>query len=57
MFVDGVSVTVRALSFIAMLQAAGIAIFLALFGRYLTDSAAAIRRYGVLSAVAALVVM
>jgi putative copper resistance protein D len=57
MLVDGVSVTLRALSFIAMFQAAGIAIFLALFGRHLTHSAAAIRRYGVFSAVAALILV
>jgi hypothetical protein len=35
---DGLSVTVRALSFVLLLQAAGIAIFLALFGERQTNS-------------------
>ncbi len=50
MSVDVLSVTLRALSFVALFQAAGTALFLALFGRHLTITAEPIRRVGVLSA-------
>jgi putative copper export protein len=53
--VDELSVTVRALSFVLLFQAAGIAIFLALYGEKLTNSRTAVRRLGQMSALAALV--
>jgi putative copper resistance protein D len=56
-WVDGLSATFRALSFVALFQAAGIAIFLALFGRLLASSAPAIRRVGVFSALFALALL
>jgi len=52
MLIDIVAVAVRALSFIAMLQAAGIAIFLAVFGRMLSESVSDLRRMGLWSAYA-----
>lgn len=55
MLVDVLSVTLRALSFVALFQTAGMAIFLALFRRRLTVTADVTRRYGLLSAAAALV--
>lgn len=57
MLVDEVSVALRALSFIAVFQAAGAALFVALFGRFLTHTAGTTRRFGVLSAVAAIVLV
>lgn len=47
--VDALSVVLRALSFLALFQAAGIAIFLAFFSRELQTSAAGIRRIGVIA--------
>lgn len=44
MSVDIVSVAIRALSFVALFQAAGIALFMALLGQVLTASAGSIRR-------------
>ncbi len=51
---DTLSVVLRASSFVALLQAAGTAIFLALSGPYVSHSHAAIRRFGIWSAVVAL---
>jgi copper resistance protein D len=53
--VDSLSATFRALSFIALFQAAGMAIFFALFGRLLTISAETLRRTGLASALCAVV--
>jgi copper resistance protein D len=44
--VDLLSVTLRALSFVALFQAAGLALFLATFGRYLTVCVKSLRRMG-----------
>ena len=57
MLPDIVSVVLRALSFIALFQAAGAAIFIAGFGRELTHSLAPISRLGRRTAVAALVLV
>jgi copper resistance protein D len=54
MLVDSLAATLRAVSFIAIFQAAGIVIFLALFSRGLSTSAATLRRYGAISAVIAI---
>lgn len=51
---DNLSVLVRALSFVALLQAAGIAMFLGLFSSQLVRAAGEIRRLGVWSAAVAL---
>lgn len=53
MAVDVLSVTLRALSFVALFQAAGIALFLACFGRYLPACGADLRRLGRAAAVVA----
>jgi putative copper resistance protein D len=53
MLADVSSVAVRALSFIAMFQAAGMAVFLALFGRELPQLALPLRRMGRVAAVLA----
>jgi putative copper export protein len=50
MAVDFVSVTLRALSFTALFQAVGMAFFLALFGRELTQSGPGLRRFGLIAA-------
>ena len=50
MDVDVLSIVIRAASFVASLQAAGLAIFTALFAHYLGTSAGPIRRLGVYSA-------
>lgn len=52
---DILSVVLRAGSFVLLLQAAGVAIFLTVFGRRLSVSSDAIRRLGRVSAVAAMV--
>lgn len=52
MLTDIISAIVRALSFIALFQATGIAMFIAIFGRRLHLAAAAIRRVGFVSAIA-----
>jgi copper resistance protein D len=59
LLVDALSVTVRALSFVALFQAVGTAIFLVIFGRKLVRTGALVRRLGIASAVcaAALVVL
>jgi copper resistance protein D len=51
---DILSVVLRALSFILLFQAAGAAIFVALFGRRLASSLEAVRRLGQASALAAI---
>lgn len=50
MLIDALSVGCRALSFIALFQAAGAALFIALFGRELTSADAAIRKLGIVFA-------
>jgi len=52
---DIVSVILRALSFVLLFQAAGVAIFVAIFGRRLASSRVSIRRLGQATAIAALV--
>jgi putative copper resistance protein D len=52
MAVDAISALVRGLSFVALFQAAGVAIFIALFGRRLTQTSQRLRRIGFVSAVA-----
>lgn len=51
---DGLSVLLRALSFVTLLQAAGIALFLGLFSSHLGRAADAARRFGLWSAALAL---
>jgi putative copper resistance protein D len=50
-----ISMALRALGLVAIFQAAGIALFLAVFGRGLTATIPAVRRYGVIAATAAIV--
>lgn len=57
MTIDAISACVRALSFIAMLQAAGMAMFLVMLGRFLERSAVDIGRVGFGSAVAGVVLV
>jgi putative copper export protein len=52
---DVVSVALRALSFLFLLQATGVVLFIAIFGRRLSNSAASIRRLGRWSALIGLV--
>jgi copper resistance protein D len=52
---DVLSVTLRALSFVLLFQAAGVAIFVALFGGRLAGSRDAVRRLGQAAALAAIV--
>jgi putative copper export protein len=52
---DVISVVLRALSFILLFQAAGVALFIALFGRRLASSRDAVRRLGQAAALAAIV--
>lgn len=54
---DVLSVILQALSFVLLFQAAGVAVFLAFFGRRLADSRSAVRRLGAGAAVAGLVVV
>ncbi len=54
MLVDGLSVALRALSFVALFQAAGAATFLAFFGRLLPTTKGAVRRVGAYSALFAI---
>ena len=51
---DTLSVLLRALSFVALLQAAGIAVFVAAFSRHLVRAGDEVRHFGVWSAAAAL---
>jgi putative copper export protein len=57
MAVDAISALVRGLSFVALFQAAGVAIFIALFGRRLAVTTQRVRSLGFLSALAALVLV
>jgi putative copper export protein len=59
LLVDALSVTVRALSFVALFQAAGTTMFLGIFGHQLVKTDALVRRLGIASAAcaAALVVL
>lgn len=57
MLTDLISAAVRALSFIALFQAAGVAIFIAIFGRRLGQSVIGVRRVGFISAIAAIVLV
>jgi copper resistance protein D len=52
--VDGLSAGLRALSFVALFQATGAAIFLALFGALIVRTRLAVRRLALLSALAAI---
>ncbi|HEX4025015.1 MAG TPA: CopD family protein [Steroidobacteraceae bacterium] len=54
---DLVSLIVRALAFVALFQAAGVALFLAGFGRHLTASQSGIRRLGLVAAAAGIVLV
>jgi putative copper export protein len=54
---DVLSVILRALSFVLLFQAAGIAIFVALFGRGLAGSRIPVRRLGQVTAIAAMVLV
>jgi copper resistance protein D len=57
MTADVISALVRGLSFLALFQAAGVAIFIALFGGRLTAAASAVRRIGFVSAIAGIVLV
>ncbi|TLY64734.1 MAG: hypothetical protein E6K52_01045 [Gammaproteobacteria bacterium] len=54
---DVLSAILRALSFVLLFQAAGVAIFVALFGRRLASSRGAVRRLGQAAALAAMVLV
>ena len=54
---DLLSVVVRALAFVALFQATGIAFFMALFGRTLSSAQPAIRRLGLIAAAAGALLM
>lgn len=54
---DVLSVVLRALSFVLLFQSAGIAIFVALFGRNLESSRIPIRRFGAVTAIAGMVLV
>lgn len=54
---DALSAALRCLSFIALFQAAGMALFLAVFGRLLESSPAPLRRVARLSAITAVVLL
>jgi putative copper export protein len=54
---DVISVILRALSFVLLFQAAGVAIFVAIFGRRLASSLVAVRRQGQAAALAAIVLV
>jgi putative copper resistance protein D len=54
---DVVSVILRALSFVLLFQAAGVAIFVAVFGRRLARARQAVRRLGQAAAIAAIVLV
>jgi copper resistance protein D len=54
---DVISVILRALSFVLLLQAAGVAIFVAIFGRRLASSRAEVHRLGQAAAIAAIVLV
>jgi putative copper resistance protein D len=54
---DVISVILRAFSFVLLFQAAGAAIFIAIFGRRLAGSQASVRRLGQAAAIAAIVLV
>jgi copper resistance protein D len=54
---DVLSVVLRALSFVLLLQAAGVAIFVAVFGGWLASSLDSVRRLGQAAALAAMVLV
>jgi putative copper export protein len=54
---DVLSVILRALSFVLLFQAAGVAIFVAIFGRRLASSQGTVRRLGQAAAIAAIVLV
>jgi hypothetical protein len=54
---DVLSVVLRALSFVLLFQAAGIAIFVAIFGRRLTTTEGAVRGLGQVAALAGMVLV
>src|SRR6266481_3920924 len=54
---DVVSVILRALSFVLLFQAAGVAIFVAVFGRRLASSQVSVRRLGQAAAIAGIVLV
>jgi copper resistance protein D len=54
---DIVSVVLRSLSFVLLFQAAGVAIFVAIFGRRLASSRGTVRRLGQAAAIAAIVLV
>ncbi len=55
--IDVLSAVVRSLSFLALFQADGVAIFIALFGRQLSAAAALVRRLGFVSAVTGIILV
>src|SRR5437660_6300518 len=57
MMVDALSVALRALSFVALFQAAGISLFLVLFGPLVVASGSTLRRAATLSALVAMGVL
>lgn len=57
MLADVFSALVRALSFIALFQAAGVVVFLAIFGRYLEQASDSIRRLGYAAAMTGIVLV
>lgn len=57
MLTDVISALIRALSFIALFQAAGIAMFVAIFGRRLDLASEAIRRLGFVSAIVGIILV
>jgi len=57
MMVDALSVSLRALSFVALFQAAGISLFLVLFGRLVVASESTLRRAATFSALVAMGVL
>lgn len=57
MAVDAISALVRGLSFVALFQAAGVAIFVALFGRRLESTAQRVRSLGFVSAIAGIILV
>jgi putative copper resistance protein D len=57
MWIDSISVAIRALSFIALMQAAGAALFIALFGDTLSNSRHAIQRMSFWSAMIGIVLV
>src|SRR5260221_1817493 len=54
---DVISVILRVLSFVLLFQAAGVAIFVAIFGRRLASSRAVVQRLGQAAAIAAIVLV